>query len=139
MTSIFKTEKSISFRKSIRSEALSRVKASVLLVIFLFAAASQTVHYHAGIYENSVVSRAANNTKTPNASAVPQMGNQDECLICHLKRQASSLRVYHAPDVVLLLEVKPVRAAVFFSATHYRSAENSPTCARCPPSAPFLS
>jgi len=136
LTRILKSEKLISLRQTNRWGGLRRVKTSFLLAVIVFAAAAQTLHHHAGfsLFSNSFHSTSI--SETPQTSA-RRSENQDECLICQLKGQCSGVRIFHAPSVVFSPKVKPVRAAVFFSAEFYRSTENSPSGGRAPPS-PFL-
>jgi len=133
LISVFKIRESTSSRRPDWSGASSRVKTSALLAVILFATAWQSVHYHARFLIHSGESLVANDTQTPEAYSENDSGNHDECLICQLKRQISSVVIFHAPRVVLSLEIKPVRRAVFFYSKVYPSTENSPSGGRAPP------
>jgi hypothetical protein len=128
-------------REESSREASRRVKSFVLLAVILFGAAWQTVHYQARFHiHSSVAPVLTSNSKTSKLTAAGAhfSENHDECLICRLKQQISTIFVFHAPHVVFRQKAKIVRAALFFSAEFYRSTENLPTGGRAPP-APFLS
>jgi len=136
---VLTSEKSNSLREESSREASRRVKSFVLLAVILFGAAWQTVHYQARFHiHSSVASVLTSNSKTPILTAAHFSENHDECLICRLKQQISTILVFHVPPVVFRQKAKIVRAALFFSAEFYRSTENLPTGGRAPP-APFLS
>ena len=139
MIDVFKSEKSNPLREQSKREAARRVKSFVLLAVILFAAAWQTVHYQARFHiHSSVDSVLTSSSKTPKFSTVHSSVNEDECLICRLKQQISTILVFRAPQIVFLQKAKIIRAAVFFSAEFYLSTANLQTGGRAPP-APFLS
>ncbi|MBA2620566.1 MAG: hypothetical protein H0U87_05135 [Acidobacteria bacterium] len=139
MIDVFKSKNLNLLREESRRETSRRVKGFVLLAVILFAAAWQTVHYQARFrIHSSAPSVLTTVSKTSEFSAAHSSDNHDECLICRLKQQISTIFVFHAPRVVFRQKAKIVRAALFLSAEFYRSTENLPTGGRAPP-APFLS
>ena len=137
MIETLKSEKSVFLRQTNRRSGLRRVKTSLLLAVVIFAAAAQTLHHHASFQLFSNGFHSLDVSETPRSAAQHSV-YQDECLICQLRGQYSSVRIFHAPNVVFSPKVKTVRASVFFTAWFYRSTENSPSGGRAPP-LPFLS